>query len=86
MWTDTKDGFEATLVTKKKETVKFSINRQKQLGVIERPTHQQVIFGVRDNKVKLWNDQIFDPMINGLIRSKMEATVLKKVSDVKKGR
>jgi len=80
MWEDTKEGFTAKMMTTKKEEVTVKINKQKQHCVVERSNGlQQVVCGVRDNQVKIWNDQIFDPNINKQIKSKMEATVLKKV-------
>lgn len=80
MWEDTKDGFTAKMITTKKEEVTVKIIRQRQICVVDRDGGlQQIICGVRDNKVKIWNDQVFDANINNQIKAKMEATVLKKV-------
>ena len=86
MWTDTKNGFTATLMTRQKEEVTVEINRPKQLAFVCGSVCDRVICGVRDNKVKIWNDQIFDPGTTNLIKAKMEATVLKKPKDPRKGR
>ncbi|MCL1949399.1 MAG: hypothetical protein FWF59_06680 [Turicibacter sp.] len=87
MWEDTKGGYTANLITKNKEQVIAQIDRHKQQCVVCRPNGiQQVVCGVRDNKVKIWNDQVFDPGVTNLIKAKMEATVLKKPVDNKKKR
>jgi len=87
MWEDTKNGYVAKLVTKQKEEVTVEIIKHKQVCVVHRASGlEQIVCGVRDNKVKIWNDQVFDAGTNQLIRAKMEATVIKKPKDVKKGR
>jgi len=87
MWVDTKNGYLATLMTKDKEEVTAEIDRHRQLCIVSHKNgQQQVVCGVRDNKVKIWNDQVFDPGTTKQIKAKMEATVLKKPKEVKKGR
>lgn len=78
MWKDTKEGVRAELVTKKKEKVDFEIRRREGLGVIHRGAASQVVFGMTDNKVKIWNDMMFDPSTTSLIKAKMEELCVKK--------
>ena len=72
MWKDTNNGavkqFETRQEIKKKEGV----------AVVVRPNYEQVIAGMRDNQVKIWNDLLFDPVSYHQIKTKMEALLVKK--------
>ena len=78
MWQDTKDGVAKEFITKDKRTVLFEIKRKAGLGVIKHDGFEQVVFGIRDGNVKVWNDMLFDSVINEQIKSKMNSLLIKK--------
>ncbi|MDE5976914.1 MAG: hypothetical protein K2G70_00395 [Turicibacter sp.] len=78
MWNDTVNGSVRQFETRQKEVVMVEIKKKEGVAVVVRPTSEQVIAGVRDNKVKIWNDLLFDPVSYNQIKTKMESLVVKK--------
>lgn len=78
MWNETSTGSTREFETKQKETVTVEIKKKEGIAVVHRSNHEQVLAGVRDNKVKIWNDLLFDPMTYHQIKTKMETLLVKK--------
>ena len=84
MWQDTKDGIAKEFITRQKETVLFEIKRKAGLGVVNRDGFEQIIFGVRDGQIKIWNDMLFDAATNDQIKSKMDSLIFSKARAAKR--
>ena len=78
MWNETSTGSTREFETNKKETVTVEIKKKEGIAIVHRSNHEQVLAGVRDNKVKIWNDLLFDPMTYHQIKTKMETLLVKK--------
>ena len=78
MWNETSTGSTREFETNKKETVTVEIKKKEGIAIVHRSNHEQVLGGVRDNKVKIWNDLLFDPMTYHQIKIKMESLLVKK--------
>ena len=55
----------------------LEIKKKEGVAVVVRPNYEQVIAGMRDNQVKIWNDLLFDPVSYHQIKTKMEALLVK---------
>lgn len=80
MWEKTNDGLSRKFETKGKESVILEIKTKDGVAVIHRDGYDQVVCGMRDNKVKIWNDLLFDPMSYHQIKTQMSAVCVKKES------
>ena len=78
MWKDTNNGSVRQFETRQKEVVTVEIKKKEGVAVVVRPNYEQVIAGMRDNQVKIWNDLLFDPVSYHQIKTKMEALLVKK--------
>lgn len=78
MWENTTDGVARKFETRNKEQVTVEIKTKQGVAVINYPDHEQVICGMRDNKVKIWNDLLFDPVSYHQIKTQMTALCVKK--------
>lgn len=80
MWEKTNYGLSRKFETKGKEIVILEIKITDGVAVIHRDGYDQVICGIRNNKVKVWNDLLFDPMTYHQIKTQMSAVCVKKDS------
>ena len=80
MWKDTNNGAVKQFETRQKELVTVEIKKKESVAVVVRPNHEQVIAGMRDNQLKIWNDLLFDPVSYQQIKNKMETLLVKKES------
>lgn len=78
MWKDTSNGSVKQFETRQKEVVTVEVKKKEGVAVVLRPNYEQVIAGVRDNQVKIWNDLLFDPVSYHQIKNKMESLLVKK--------
>lgn len=80
MWENTNDGVARKFETREKELVTVEIKTKQGVAVIKRGDLEQVICGMRDNHVKIWNDLLFDPVSYHQIKTQMTALCVKKES------
>lgn len=78
MWNETNTGSTKQFETKQKEVVTVEIKKKEGIAVVHRPNYEQAFAGIRDNKVKIWNDLLFDPVSYHQIKTKMETLLVKK--------
>ncbi|MFR7896381.1 hypothetical protein [Turicibacter sanguinis] len=78
MWEHTQEGVARKFETRGKEEVIVEIKTKQGIAVIKYPNYEQVIGWIRDNKVKIWNDLLFDPVTYHQIKSQMTALCVKK--------
>lgn len=80
MWEQTQDGVSRTFKTKAKESVVLEIKTKDGVAVVHHDGYDQVVCGMRNNKVKIWNDLLFDPVSYQQIKTQMSAICVKKES------
>lgn len=80
MWKQTQEGVARNFETREKQEVLVEIKTRQGVAVVKYPTHDQVICGMRDNQVKIWNDLLFDPVSYNQIKSQMTMLCVKKES------
>ncbi|HAX72743.1 MAG TPA: hypothetical protein DCY20_04405 [Firmicutes bacterium] len=78
MWKDSAKGIECEFVSKKGEMLTVEIQKNLERAVVKGAI-EHVIMGMRENKVRIYNDLYFDESINNLIRTKMGQLFIKKV-------
>lgn len=80
MWEHTQEGVARKFETREKQEVTVEIKTRQGVAVVKYPTYEQVICGMRDNQVKIWNDLLFDPVSYNQIKAQMGMLCVKKES------
>ena len=78
MWQDSANGISAEFPAKNGVMFTVELNRKREVATINDGV-ERVIMGMRDNKVRIYNDLIFDANVNNSIKARMGQLFIKKV-------
>ncbi len=85
MWTKSENGFEAKFPAKNGEMLTVELDRRQEQAIVK-GNPDRVLMGMRDNKVKIYNDLFFEANINNSIKQYMGQLFIKKVDTKNKRR
>ncbi len=78
MWKDSANGIEGVFPSRNGEMLTVELHRKKEQAIVKTTT-EHIIMGMRDNKVKIYNDLFFEGHTNNLIKERMGQLFIKKV-------